>query len=395
MVACAVTCAVGCGSRVPTPGSAYGPATADAGGIRSPGTGPPAAAPASGAPAVTVPSRAPWPERRILPEDARLLDASQVLDPAAGVLYALVPATLTSGPYSLQAIDLRTGRVRRGGSYPVSGLALASGHLWVYGSSGRGGHVVLDEADPETLATVRSVSVPGASDVAGVTVGPAGSVWLGAGRTLLRVSDSSGAVLGRTVLPNGLDLTDLETGPGGQNLYASAARLLLPGGAVVLEYSAATGRLLAHDGRAPLTWSVGGAWLTAVPGGVWVSFRTGMLGESGLLSARSLSVINGFPTVVSAADSQVTGSGTVYSWASGSPSAYGGGALWVVTAGGLVACINPVTGAVRAQETVTSRTALLVFGLAADPEVRELAAVISTAGYTGVVTISAPRACWN
>ena len=131
MVACAVTCAVGCGSRVPTPGSAYGPATADADGIRSPGTGPSAAAPASRAPAGTVPSRAPWPERRILPEDARLFDASQVLDPAAGVLYALVPATLTSGPYSLQAIDLRTGRVRRGGSYPVSGLALASGHLWV------------------------------------------------------------------------------------------------------------------------------------------------------------------------------------------------------------------------------------------------------------------------
>jgi hypothetical protein len=253
----------------------------------------------------------------------------------------------------------------------------------VHGSSGRGGHVLLDEADPGTLATVRSVSVPGASDVAGVAVGPAGSVWFGAGRTLLRMSASTGAVLARTVLPTGLDLTDLATGPGGMNLYASAARRLRPGGAVVLEYSADTGRLLAEDGRVPLTWSTGGAGLTAVPGGVWVSFRTGMLGQSGLMGAGSLSVISWFPTVISLADSPVTGSGTVYNWASGSLSTYGAGALWVATAGGLVACVNPVTGTVRAQESVTSPPALLVYGLAADPGVRELAAIISTVRYTG------------
>ncbi len=209
------------------------------------------------------------------------------------------------------------------------------------------------------------------------------------------MSASTGAVLARTVLPADLDLTDLATGPGGMNLYASAARLSRPGGAVVLEYSAATGRLLAEDGRVPLTWSAGGAGLTAVPGGVWVAFRTGMLGQSGLLGAGSLSVISGFPTVIHIADSPVTGSGTVYNWASGSLSTYGGGALWVATAGGLVACVNPVTGTVRAQETVTSPPALLVYGLAADPRVWELAAVISTVHYTGVVAIGPPRACWS
>ncbi len=66
----------------------------------------------------------------------------------------------------------------------------------------------------------------------------------------------------------------------------------------------------------------------------------------------------------------------------------------MATAGGLVACVNPVTGTVR-QETVMSRPAQLVFGLAADPRVRELAAVISTVRYTGVVIISPPRACWS
>ena len=42
-----------------------------------------------------------------------------------------------------------------------------------------------------------------------------------------------------------------------------------------------------------------------------------------LLSARTLSVIKGFPAAASAADSPVTGRGTLYSWAMGSAAAYG------------------------------------------------------------------------
>ena len=364
-VVCAVACAVGCAGPAPAPGGA-------------------------------VPSRASWPESGVLREGAALRDASQVLDPAAGVLYALVSASPASGsgPYSLLAIDLRTGRVRRGKSYPVSGLALASGYLWIYGSSGPGGRPVLDEAGPGTLATARSVSVPGVPGVAAVAAGPAGSVWAGSGRTLLRVSVSTGIVLTRAVLPSGLDLTGLAAGPGGMNLYASAARLR-GSGAVVLEYSASTGALLAQASRMPLTWSVGGAWLTAVPGGVWASFRTGMLGRSMLLSARTLSVIKGFPAAASAADSPVTGRGTLYSWPMGSAAAYGGGALWVATSGGLVACVNPLTGTVRGQEIVTSGPGLVIAALAADPKARKVAAVISDSDYAGVVAISPPRACWN
>jgi hypothetical protein len=162
----------------------------------------------------------------------------------------------------------------------------------------------------------------------------------------------------------------------------------------VLAFSAGTGGLLAQTGRTPLTWSAGGAQLAAVPAGVWVSFRTGMLGQSVLLSARSLSMINDAPAG-SAADSPVTGSGTVYSWAMGSVAAYGGGALWVATSGGLVACVNPLTGTVRSQGVMTSRPGLVVAALAADPAAREVAAVVSGGGYTGVVAISPPRACWS
>jgi hypothetical protein len=189
-------------------------------------------------------------------------------------------------------------------------------------------------------------------------------------------------------------------------VYAAAARLPKPYGAVVLEYSAGTGTLLAQSDGATLKWSAGGAWLTAVPGGVWVSFRTGMLGQSGLLSARSLSVVGGFPTgsgppPSNPADSPVTGIGTVYSWAMGSDSAYSGGTLWVATTGGLLACVNPVTGQVRAQEAVTSGQALDVYAMAAERAARRLVAVTSTTSNTSgvntirLVTITPPRDCWG
>ena len=325
---------------------------------------------------------APWPQRVILREDAALQDASQVLDPAAGVLYAL--ASGASGSYVLQAIDLHTGRVRRGASYRVSGLALAAGYLWVYGQAKAGRPSVLDETSPRTLATIRSLSVPG-NDEPAPAAGPAGSVWAGAGRTLLRVSVRTGAVLARAVLPPGLELTALAASPDATTLYAAAVQLN-PGGAVVLEYTASTGRRLAQAAGGALKWSAGGALLTALPAGVWVWFRTGMLGLSGLLSKRSLNVVAGLSTTLDAGESPATGIGTIYDWAMGSSAAYAGAELWVTTNGGLVACVNPATGRVRKQERVTSQP----IEVAPDPAARQIVVVSDT----GVVAITPPRDCW-
>lgn len=402
-VTCAVTCAAGCagsGRQALVPGIAHGLTSTIATGTDAPQSSPAASMsslPAGPTPADTAPRRSQWPERVILPVNASELDAdgilNQVFEPAAGVLYAIVATTPTSATYALEVLDLRTRRVRRGESYPVTGLALASGYLWVYGASG--GHPLLEQASPGTLATIRRVRVPGipgVQGVAAVAAGPGGSVWVGGGRTLLRLSVRTGAVLAHAILPAGLDLSNLATG--GRNLYASASRLR-PGGGVVLEYSEAVGKLLAQTGRAPLTWALWGPELTTVPGGVWVSFRSGMLGQSELLSARSLAVVKGLPAVISAADSPATGPGTIYDWAMGSISAYGGGTLWVATSGGVVACVNPVTGTARAQEVVPSDPAWSVFALAADPHARQVVALISAPRYAGVVTIRPPSACWN
>jgi hypothetical protein len=251
--------------------------------------------------------------------------------------------------------------VRRGESYPLAQLSLVSGYLWMSGWPSAGTPPVLGQVDPETLRTVRSVSPSRVSWDSGVAPGPAGSVWVGAYRTLLRISVGSGAVLARTVLPAGLGLSDMAASADGASLYVSAAHLVAGSaevGAVLLEYSASTGELLAETDRTPISYSVAGAELTAVPGGVWVSFRTGSLGVSVLLSQRSLSVIK--------APGPLSPPTSVYRFVMLSSSVYGGGALWVATQTGLVACVNPATGQVRTAETVTSQAAQLRGLLVAD-----------------------------
>jgi hypothetical protein len=369
---CVLACAIGCGCGEPVTAATVGASRT------APGP-------------VTLP--APWPERGILRESSELSTASQVFDPGTDTLYALVPRTLTS--YVLLATNLRTGAVRQGQSYPAPELVLASGYLWVCGYSGSTGrHTALTEVDPGTLRMVRSVAMSGLDPSAGVTAGPAGSVWTGSGRTLLRVSVRTGAVLARAVLAAGLELTNVAASPADRYLYASATRIR-QGGAAVFEYSADTGRLLVEAYGAPTDESVGGANLAPVPGAVWVSFRTGMLGGSGLLSARSLSVIGGFNVPTNPANSPTTGPGTIYDWPQTSTAAYTGRALLVATGGGLVACVSPVTGEVQTQETVTAQEGVGALLLAVDSTTREAVAIISTPGYTGLVTISPPRSCWT
>jgi hypothetical protein len=387
-VAACVLAGAACGGTATVPGSARGSARAAAMGTRSPVAASPTAAASTPARPVALP--APWPERRLLPES--VFTPGQAFDLATDVLYALVlqnPAR-AGGPYTLQATDLRTGVVRRGESYPLTGLSLVSGYLWVHGWPSAGTPPVLLQVGVGTLRTVRSVSLSRVSWASGVAPGPAGSVWVGAYRTLLRMSVSTGAVLARAVLPAGLGLSDMAADPDGAYLYVSAAHVVAgPAmyGAVLLEYSARTGHLLAETDRTPISYSVAGAELTAVPGGVWVSFRTGSLGRSVLLSERSLATI-----IAPGSDGSP---GSVYYWPMSSSSVYGAGALWVTTQTGLVACVNPATGQVRASELVTSQAAQLSGLLAADGAARQVFGLVANDGYGGLVSLSPPRSCWG
>jgi outer membrane protein assembly factor BamB len=318
-------------------------------------------------------------------ENDYLARAAQVLDPAHGLLYALVPRKLpsVSGPWVLRTVRLSSKTSRSGGTYPVSGIALAGGFLWAYGAT-PAGQAVISEINPRTLRTVRSENIAsGYLGVGGVVAGPAGSVWTGSGRRLLRLSVRTGAVLAQATLPTRLVLDQISASPGGTVLYASAVRVNI-GGCVMLEYSAVTGRLLTEAAGPPLAYAVAGAVLTAVPGGVWASFRTGMMGQSVLLSQRGLAIIARAP-----ASPQLG----PYEWPMNSSAVYGGGTLWVTTGSGLVACLNPATGATHAEQIITSQAAQLWDLLAADPAPRLLYGL--TLGSEALVAITPPPRCWH
>jgi hypothetical protein len=328
-----------------------------------------------------------WPSRTVVHEGVAQRIAAQVLDSAAGAAFLLVSKTDTPvrGPWALCRISLATGAVRQGPTLPVAGLAMASGHLWAYGVPGTRTPPVITEINPLTLRPVRRISVPSGSTA--VAAGPAGSVWIGSNRMLLRVSASSGATLKRVRLPSGLAADDVSASPGRDTLYVSAAHAVRGGmsGLVMLEYDARTGHKLAAANGRLINESVMGATLTAVPGGTWASFRTGMLGLTIHLGANGLRAIA--PPGPGIGLTPATG---VFHWPMYETTAYGGGALWVANQIGIVACLDARTGKLRASERVPQSR--LIYSIdAIDPSAR----VIYALDDGGLLRITPPRECWN
>jgi hypothetical protein len=336
------------------------------------------------------PAGAPWPVRTVLRESLRVRSATQVLSLARGADFAMVPVNRPETVFQLRRISLASGAVQSGPRFSVSGLRLASGFLWVYGPLYSGPHctrvrLVLHQVSPSSLRLIRSwtllptrrlVSLSDVSVAPGPVRGPrpGPTVWVGFRRTLRLVSVTSGATLRRARVPAGFSITDVATDPRRQRLYAAATPRL--GGGAVFEYHARSGLLLASATGKPVEFAVAGSDLTAVPGGVWSSFRTGMLGLTVLLRARDLSVVPLHRPI--------------FEWAMWAATVYGGGALWLATMERVVACIGPQSGAVRARTTLPGLgdSAQL---LTADP-VRHL---VYAVGQHGVVAITPPPACWR
>jgi hypothetical protein len=333
-----------------------------------------------------TPAGGPWPSRTVLRESARVRSANQVLSLARGADYALVPVNQPETVFQLQRISLASGAVQRGPRFRASRLRLASGFLWVYGPVYSGPHssrvrLVLRQFSPSSLRLIRSwtllpthrlVSLSDVSVAPGP--GPRPTIWVGFQRTLRLISVTSGATLRRARVPAGFSITDVATDPQRRRLYAAAEPRL--GGGAVFEYRARSGRQLASATGKPVEFALAGSDLTAVPGAVWSSFRTGMMGETVLLRARDLSAVPLHRPV--------------FEWAMWATTVYGGGALWLGTMDAAAACIGPQSGAVRARSAVR---ALRGSGqlLTVDPGRHLVYAV----GQRGVVAISPPPACWG
>jgi len=185
-------------------------------------------------------------------------------------------------------------------------------------------------------------------------------------------------------LPPGTVAYDLGFYPYGIYLYVAAAQVVGggPGGNLVLEFDAiGGGQPIATADHGPVTESVAGSAVTAVPDGVWDSFRTGMLGLTLHLRQADLAL-----TVPTAAQSPATG---LFHWAMYATTVFGGGSLWLTNQSGQLACLDPGNGRIRAIERL-SQSKLVYQLFAADPA-RHL---LFGANSKGLVAISPPAACW-
>jgi hypothetical protein len=293
------------------------------------------------------------------------------VDPAANAAYEMAGAE--NGPFRLERVDLATHAVTRGPSFPVAGLLPAAGYVWIYGRQfyARGlAKLVLYQVSPSTLTRVRSWLVaPRSAAGLTVTAGPGRSVWVGYQGTLLRLDATSGATVATIKLPAGRNVVSASVDPAGRYLYVSAWS---GSNGWVSEYAASTGHLLATTALS----SAGPSALTAVPGGVWASFRTGMNGRTVLLSQRGLR--------------EVTPSASIFVWPMDATTVYGGGRLWLAEELGAAGCIAPGTGQVADQ----GRVPLLDFTpwLLAVNASRQL---LYAQDGVGIISITPPRACWS
>ena len=337
-----------------------------------------------------------WPERRVGLTGPMLTYSGLAVDPVTGTAYALIPRAGSAGhgPYRLTCIALPAGTVRKGPELRTPDLALASGYLWASGEPGR--TPVIIQLDPRNLRVIRSIRLPGIAAPGyapiHVTTGPGQTVWAGSARSgrqamLYRLDIRSGRILTTARLPNGTVAYDLAADPSLAVLYASAAGIIRGGPASnqVLEFDARSGRLLATADHGLVTDSVAGSSVTAAPGGVWDSFRTGMLGLTLHLRQADLALTAPTgPGIVQSAPQ------SLFHWAMYASTVYGGGSLWLTNQSGMLACLDPGSGRTRAIERLSQRK--LVYQLFAADPARHL---LYGADNQGLVVITPPAACWT
>jgi len=344
-----------------------------------------------------------WPYK-VLVKNASV----QIFDPAAGLVYGLVSEIRAqSGPDLLEAFSLTGGHPHDGPTIGLGGgfsenLNLADGFLWVGGSIGKGNEPSgpeLCQVNPVTLHLVRRVALPAPKrgDEAGagtlISSGPHGTVWVGYGNTLVQLNARTGAIASTEKVATG-SITSLATDPEDHLLYVSLSYPTIDNkmvDAAVEERMALNGNLLfTTSATSPVTGSVAGGTLTALPNGVATSFRTGMMGATELLDAAGLAAIipPGLGTGYGGNDKPP---GNVFSWPMGDSTVEAAGSLWIQNQWGVLACVDPATGAVFASEQTQQPRAIFMTLLGVQPASHQLLAAFGD----DVISITAPTTCWH
>jgi hypothetical protein len=324
----------------------------------------------------------PWPTRLVLREPLKLAVTNQVIDARARTTFEL-SAVNHGAAFRIRKRPFAGGHGLVGPRFPVNGIALAARSLWVFGTSTAAHSTVrpvLYQVSPRTLAIVRRWTLAPAerrSGFVGFTADGDGTVWVGFLRTILHIDARTGSTIGRIRIGAGLTISDVTIDPAGRHLYAVANTPV--GGTAAIEFSPVTGRKLASNARGALRFSVGGGRATAVPGGVWVSFRTGSMGETLLLAQERLRLV------------KLPGSGSpggLFTWAMFASTEYAGGSLLLARQDGIIACLAPTSGHIRARSTVSKLIGTgELFGASQDGR------TLYGLAPAGVIAISPPAAC--
>lgn len=219
--------------------------------------------------------------------------------------------------------------------------------------------------DPATLdrRSVQDLPRSGDSAVVAATVG--GPLWVATGSDLYSLDPTSGAIHTRRSLAG--EITALATDPQGRYLYVADNT----GGLTVDERDARSGTLVRQTTR-PL--AIAGGGLAATPGGVWITYRSGMLGQAERLDAASLA------RTAPSAEALTTPDST-YDETMGVVVSVSEGVAWVSAVHSLT-CADPTTAAVRAAESAQ------VDGESAG---RQLYAATTT----GLAVIDPPALCYQ
>jgi len=302
---------------------------------------PPSASPSPSASPLASPSPPPSPSpswvTRQLPIGsvvAMSLDSSAVF-----ALYNPGPMNGRPDPAAimLARIDRATAVVTTAGPFPQAMLLsrVAPG-LWIGAGANQGttgsDTQWLTLVDPVTLKVKQRIHLPGQPTAGTYSVpqlaGTADLLWSAYGNSLYRLDAATGRVLLTQNLPG--TATGLSIDPSNHRLYAG----LVPSQgteAAVIELNGSTGGRIASASTGGA--GLGGPQVAAAPGGVWISYATGMQGAVELRAETSLSLLAG---------PQHPHTNSIRAFV-------GGGALWLVDSGvGGVVCADLRTGAAAA-----------------------------------------------
>ena len=332
---------------------------ATSGGSRSPrparsGT----SGPRSSSPAPTVRL---WSQTPIL--KAALADTPVAL-PGSPFAYGITVASDTpTSPWGrLTRLDLATGRMTPGPKVPSGSELFTLGNsLRVLSPAG-----VSTKDQPTGPWSIRQVVGQGTSLGTAIvlpsSIVPAGpepvsdgppvgrdALWIvGGERSVSLVSATTGAIMRTVGLGGSVSSTSMD--PTGHFLYVTLDKLMdnpAPADATVIdELDATTGRLVAHAG---IRFTLGWANLDAVRGGVWVSYRGGMIGAVVLLPAAGLTNASG---TKGQRDEVVPTMGIPITM--GVSSVQVGSVVWLSAALG-TSCVSPSSGAFRAGTAFPTR----------------------------------------